>query len=372
MSATRLVQICLLSLFALAATTPLPAQQKASPLLKRLENATDPQLQAALKRFPAADANGDGLLSREEALAFVKKNGLLSDDPPASPAAKGTPPTFDNVTYGPHPRNVLDFWQAPGDEPRPLVIFIHGGGFVGGDKTKWHGDKNLEALLKSGVSCASINYRFRKDAPIQDILRDAARAVQFLRAKAEEWNLAQTRFAAWGGSAGAGTSLWLGSRDDLAAPDHSDPILRESSRVQAVVLNAVQATYNMPRWVEFLGPGNPSWWRSEDEAAEFYHFKSITDLQTPEAAAVLRECDMLAWISAGDAPVFVSNPLPDTEPKERGHYVHHPAHAREIAKHCLAAGVPCHWLQASPPPAVTSPVAFIIETLQPGRAPADQ
>ena len=357
-------------MLALAAACSLSAQDP-EVLLKRLNNASEAQLQGALKRYPAADSNNDGVLSRAEAAAYLKKAAQKLAKPGAT-TSKGTPPTFREVAYGPHERNVLDFWQANGPGPRPLVIFIHGGGFTSGDKSRLHGDKNLENLLKSGCSCATINYRFRDDAPIQDILHDAARAVQFLRSKAGEWNLDKTRFAAWGASAGAGTSLWLGSRDDLADAESSDPVLRESSRVQVAVLNAVQATYNTPRWLDFLGPGDPSWWRSENEAAEFYHFKTLDELKAPAAAPILKECDMLSWINQGDAPVFVSNPMPDTEPASRGHYLHHPAHAREIEKHCRAAGVPCHWLQANPAPAVSNPVAFVIETLKPAASAAGQ
>ena len=40
---------------------------------------------------------------------------------------KGSPPTLENVAYGPHERNVLDFWRAESDAPAPVLIFIHGG-----------------------------------------------------------------------------------------------------------------------------------------------------------------------------------------------------------------------------------------------------
>jgi acetyl esterase/lipase len=336
-------------------------------LFKRLEKASAAQLQEVLPRFPKADANGDGTLTQAEAKAFLKKRGGQGGD--AGPA-KGTQPTASDIAYGASERNVLDFWRADGEGSRPLVIFIHGGGFTGGDKSKWHESKELQRLLDGGVSCAAINYRLRPEAPIQSILRDAARAVQFLRSKAGEWQLDKARFAAWGGSAGAGTSLWLGSRDDLADPEQADPVLRESSRVQAVVLNATQATYHLPRWEAFLGPGDPSWWKSPNETAEFYHFASLEDLKKPEAAAVLRECDMLSWISADDAPVYVSNNQPDGPPKSRGHYLHHPAHAREIEKCCRAAGVPCHWQESDSTVAITDPVVFVMQTLKVGSGQA--
>lgn len=330
-------------------------------MLARLQKATPEQLQALLPRFPAADADRDGQLTREEALAYARRQDR-SPESTAGMIRGAPPPTHADVAYGPHERHGLDFWRAPGDGSRPLVVFIHGGGFTGGDKSKWRQSREIVRLLEAGISCAAINYRLRQHAPIQDILRDVARSVQFLRQQAEAYGIDKGRVAAWGGSAGAGSSLWLGCRDDLADPDHADPVRRESSRVQAVVLNATQATYDLTRWEAFLGPADPAWWTSPDEAAAFYHFRVMADLAKPEAAPVLRECDMLGWISREDAPVFVSNPMPDTPARSRGHYLHHPAHAREIQRHCEQAGVPCHWLQAPVPPALTDPVAFVRST----------
>lgn len=327
----------------------------------RLQKASAEQLQALLPRFPDADADRDGVLTREEALAYARQRGLSA--PPATASRSAPPPDRADVAYGPHERNVLDFWRAQGEAPRPLVVLIHGGGFTGGDKAKWRESREIKRLLDSGISCAAINYRLRKHAPIQDILRDVARSVQFLRSQAAALGIDKNRVAAWGGSAGAGSSLWLGCRDDLADPDHEDPVLRESSRVQAVVLNATQATYDLTRWDAFLGPADPAWWSSPDEAAEFYHFRSMADLARPEAVPVLKECDMLGWISREDAPVYVSNPLPDAPARNRGHYLHHPAHAREIVRHCEQAGVPCHWQQAPLPPALTDPLDFVRSTL---------
>jgi acetyl esterase/lipase len=72
------------------------------------------------------------------------------------------PPTFSNVPYGKHERQVLDFFKANTNEPAPLVINIHGGGWVNGDKVSALGD--LKKLLDNGISVASINYRFTTPA----------------------------------------------------------------------------------------------------------------------------------------------------------------------------------------------------------------
>jgi len=362
MKAPRILSLVLLFTMG-AGGWEMSGQELPPNLIQLLEKADESQLQVLLAHFPAADANRDEILSREEAVIFARA-ALAGGGIKPGPAKVTAAPTHADVAYGPHPRNVLDFWKAEGEGDRPLVVFIHGGGFTGGDKSKWRGAGEMKRLLESGVSCAAINYRFRRDAPIQDILRDAARAVQYLRSRAGEWRIDKEKFAGWGGSAGAGTSLWLGSRDDLADADAADPVLRESSRVQVAVLHSTQATYDLTRWESFLGPSDPSWWTSPDEMARFYHFDKMADLVKAEAAPILRECDMLGWITAGDAPVFVSNRLADGPSRDRGHYLHHPAHAREIEKACEAAGVLCIRVgdDAAEKP-IIDPVEFVLAEL---------
>jgi acetyl esterase/lipase len=243
-----------------------------------------------------------------------------------------------------------------------LVVFIHGGGFEKGDKKMWRDSPQLASFWNNGFACAALNYPFRETCGIQDILRDIARGVQFMRSKAQEWNLDKTRFAGWGGSAGAGSSLWLVTRDDLADPDNTDPVLRESSRLQAAVLSATQATYNMPRWDSFMGPPKPEWLRSPTELIDFYHIKSEAELATPEGKAVLSECDMLRWIGSGDGPVFIIVNQPDGEPRNRGHYLHHPNHAEEIRKAYKANGIPCTVARKNGDP--EAPVRFLSEKLK--------
>lgn len=78
------------------------------------------------------------------------------------------PPTLPSVSYGPHDRHVLDFWQATSDAPTPLVICIHGGGFSKGSKEICQGKYGLllKLCLASGISVASINCRLRPRTPL--------------------------------------------------------------------------------------------------------------------------------------------------------------------------------------------------------------
>ncbi len=303
------------------------------------------QLQQLLKRFPQADLDGDGVLTLEEAKqaraklaqkAAAKKKTAAPAAAPSSDTA--ITPTFANVAYGPHERNVLDFYQAKSEKPTPLVIFIHGGGFVGGDKSKAD-PAIIRQCLDAGVSFMAINYRFRQHAPIQDILRDAARAVQFIRFHAAKYNIDPKRIASYGGSAGAGTSLWLAVHDDLADPSAADPVLRQSSRLTCCGCLNGQATYDLTRWEVVVGPFKPEWRRTPNEVCEFYGFKSEEALKTEAGRKILADCDMLGLITPDDPPVFMSCSIPNVEPTDRGQYVHHPKHLLAVQKQCEAAGV---------------------------------
>ncbi len=133
-------------------------------------------------------------------------------------------PTADiaNGKYGPLERNVFDLWKPKSKKPTPLVVYIHGGGFVNGDKEKLSANV-LKRLLDSGIAVMAINYSLLPQYIYPQAYKDAARAIQFARFNAKDWNLDKTKIAATGSSAGGLTSLWIGFHDDLADPKASDP-----------------------------------------------------------------------------------------------------------------------------------------------------
>jgi len=171
-------------------------------------------------------------------------------------AASAPKPTLSELAYGDHDRQVLDFWKAPSDKPTPLVFVIHGGGWMGGSKERLNRFVDAPALLKEGISVVAINYRLMKHAegvnpPVKAPLHDAARALQFVRSKAAEWNIDKSRIAAAGASAGACSSLWLLYHDDLADPESEDPIARESTRLYCAAVNNAQTTLDPKQMKEW-------------------------------------------------------------------------------------------------------------------------
>lgn len=333
-----------LLLCALALATPGISQAASSKAKAGISagdtSETNNRLKTGLKQYPEADTNHDGILTAEEARDFLKKMRDGKTPSPATASKGGSPkPTMADVKYGPHERNVLDFWKAKSDKPTPVVVFIHGGGFVSGDKSKAQGDKLIQQCVDAGVSFAAINYRYRTTAPIQDVLRDCARAIQFIRYKSGDWNVDKTRVASYGGSAGAGTSLWLAFHDDLADPKNADPVLRESSRIVCAGANATQFSYDIVSWKDLFGDSVKRF-QKDGDGPEFYGFKTDEELNSEAGKKIRADCDMINLISMDDPPVYLNTTKqPAGEVKDRGQLLHHPKHAQAIYDRCRKVGV---------------------------------
>lgn len=169
--------------------------------------------------------------------------------------------TRPNVPYGKHPRQVLDFYQAKAADgkPTPLLFFVHGGGWMQGDKAN---PDFLAKCLESGISVVSTNYRLIPDAiaekvdpPVKASLEDAARALQFVRSKAAEWNFDKARIGGCGGSAGGFTTLWLAFHPDTADAKSADPIARESTRLRCALTFVPQTSLDPKQMKEWI-PNN--------------------------------------------------------------------------------------------------------------------
>ncbi|TCK22223.1 alpha/beta hydrolase [Pseudonocardia endophytica] len=164
-------------------------------------------------------------------------------DPVPGPAAVSvTSPTHADIAYArASPSEVLDLW-LPGDDrrPYPLVIFLHGGGFSGGDKSAV-GPK-VAPLLRAGLAVASVNYRLSGEATFPAAAQDAKAAVRHLRAGAATYGLDPGRFAVWGESAGANLAALVGTTGDQPT------VLDDPALGNGAVSDAVQAV------VDWYGP----------------------------------------------------------------------------------------------------------------------
>ena len=278
--------------------------------------------------FGRIDANSDGAISRDELGAYTRGGG------------QAIKPTHADVAYGPHERNKLDLYLAESKTPTPLVLYIHGGGFRGGDKSSVS-PAEVRAFQREGWSVAAINYRFTNVVPAPGQYLDCGRALQFLRHHAKEYNLDPQLVASTGGSAGAGTSLWLAFHDDLAEPKSDDPVARESTRLVCTVVSNGQSSYD-PRFAEKAGIPRPNFERHAF-FEPFYGIK-VADADTPEAYKRYEAAAPITYLTKDDPPALLNYSYQNvdvTSSSDLGLVVHHPKLGIALKEQMDELGIEC-------------------------------
>lgn len=146
-------------------------------------------------------------------------------------------PQYPDLAYATvSPAQKLDLYLPKGAGPFPVVLIIHGGAFMFGDKAHEISKAGTDQLVAHGYAVANVNYRLSGEARAPAQVHDVKAAVRWLRAHAAEYRLAPERFGAWGSSAGANLAALLGTSWGVpalegAALGNAD----QSSCVQAVV-----------------------------------------------------------------------------------------------------------------------------------------
>jgi acetyl esterase/lipase len=242
-----------------------------------------------------------------------------------------------DVPYGKHPRQVLDFYPAKSDKPTPVVFYIHGGGWQAGDKKI-----NPKPFNEKGISVVAINYRYVKhgvedkvEPPVKAPLLDAARALQFVRSKATEWNIDKKRIGATGGSAGGCSSLWLAFHDDLADPTSKDRIARESTRLYCAAVDGAQTSLD-PKEVR-------DWMPNYIYGAHAFGMKNLDEVEKNREKVTpwLKEYSPINLVTKDDPPIGLfyggdKDAKFGDSPKDP---THSPILGFRLVEKCKAAGV---------------------------------
>jgi acetyl esterase/lipase len=153
-------------------------------------------------------------------------------------SAVGQPATVHRDIAYAHvsPSEKLDLYlPASASAPYAVIVAIHGGGFMAGDKSDGQEAPTLLGLAR-GYTVASINYRLSGEAKFPAQIQDVKAAIRWLRANAGRYRLDPARIAVWGDSAGGNLAALAGTSAGVAAL--SDPALGnagQSDAVQAVV-----------------------------------------------------------------------------------------------------------------------------------------
>ncbi len=280
---------------------------------------------------------------------------------PADRRGQRNTPTMTDVKYGPHKRNVLDFYKAESNKPTPLAVYIHGGGFRGGSK-KSVNKRTLKELLAAGISVAAIEYRFVSDKPLPAAHHDSLRAIQFIRSKSAEWNIDNKRVGAFGGSAGAQICMWLAFHDEMADPSSSDPLKHESSRLTCVVTNGGQTTMEFDWWKKWV----PGYDKPHRERTEYFG-----DVTNEELDKIVEDISALSLITADDPPIFMTYgmkpdaPVPDDPRKAQGWKVHHVIFGVKLKEKMDELGVEADLKYPDAQTTYQSSAGFFIKKLKP-------
>jgi acetyl esterase/lipase len=172
---------------------------------------------------------------------------------------------FKDLEYVPgsaDPLQRLDLYipATHAGERMPVVIWIHGGAWVAGDKAH----PPAQPLLDRGFAVASLNYRLSDKHHFPAQIFDCKAALRFLRAHAAEYKLDPERFGVWGQSAGGHLVALLGTSGDIKELEGDLGNKEHSSRVQAVAdwcgptdLVSVDSQASPECKIDFKSPTNP-------------------------------------------------------------------------------------------------------------------
>lgn len=149
----------------------------------------------------------------------------------------------ENISYRKGKKKAKKAWKldllmpkARGNKKRPALVFIHGGGWHGGDKGRGYFRTGAIQFAQKGYVCISVNYRLSDKAPFPACVEDVKCAVRWLRAHAEKYNVDPNRIGGYGNSAGAHLVCMLGLVNKDSNLEGDGPWQEQSS-----VLNAVCA-----------------------------------------------------------------------------------------------------------------------------------
>ena len=179
---------------------------------------------------------------------------------------------LNQVAYGLDPRQTLEIEYRPNDiTPTPVVLFIHGGSWISGDKSVMR--RYQQQVVDAGYGYVSMNYRFiMTGATYLDMLDDIQLVIQFLKDFASDLNVDTTTMAIVGESAGAHLAMLYAYRNDSPIPiefamalvppvDFTDPgyLSFGDPDVQLFLANGLMATSLMSP-DDILEDGYPASW----------------------------------------------------------------------------------------------------------------
>ncbi len=146
------------------------------------------------------------------------------------------------------PRQTLDFWASTSSSssPSPVLIFFHGGGFVRGNK---YFCRQMREVRQRGAAVIAVNYRlvWKPGRTVAEPMEDSLLIFEFVKQKAEQWNIDPDRIALHGKSSGGCLALWLGMKKNICGvTTHNAPTSLEPELLVEIGKRRLEAFW--PIW----------------------------------------------------------------------------------------------------------------------------
>ncbi len=276
--------------------------------------------------------------------------------------ASARPPTHAGIRFGPDERDLMAVWLADSADPAPAVLCFHPGRFR---KLTRPGPvrtappvvrRDLLALVDAGISIVAPCHHGAGWTPFEG----AAQALQFVRGRADEWNLDKERIAAMGTSSGACLSLWLAAHADLADPASDDPVARESTGLACAAVNQAVTSVD-PRFMADLMPGSAVPGRF---LKQFYGLEEAElDWLPPETSRLMEELSPINHVRRGVPPTLLTY----DDPLDAPYGIHHPSFGVAWRERIEAVGGRCDLVARRRPVAgsrAMSIPAFLLDELK--------
>jgi len=123
----------------------------------------------------------------------------------------------------------LDVYQVASDKPTPVVLQLHGGGWIRGDRPS--GSGSFGPFFAAGMSVVAVQYRNAIDAPAPAAIQDVRCAMSWIKKNAKKYNFDPDKVVAWGGSAGGHLALMAG----YAPASMNPPGCTDQPKVAAII-----------------------------------------------------------------------------------------------------------------------------------------
>lgn len=235
---------------------------------------------------------------RSSVVMLALFSGACSAPAPRSvevPVPERQPSVTRDVVYGQQEDGLaltLDVHRPARPNGAGLICVVSGG---------WQSSVELARIFaqaypplnEKGFTVFAVRHRSRPPSPLSSLVADMRRSVRFIRHHAKDYGVEPNRIGVFGNSSGGHLALLLGTTGDAGDPSAADPVLREASRVAAVVAN--YAPTDLARWAT----QQPVFTFTDIEAAQFSPIRHVSSSSAP-SLIVHGEADTSVPIDQGE------------------------------------------------------------------------